>query len=97
MVNFEKGVYGVVNLRNYITDTKGSYFDRVAGKLELLTQEGFGITRAGDHSWAIAVNDDAGKRSVVCMGCEVRSVDLLADGMADSDIPDARTLVLCRK
>lgn len=71
--------YGIVYLKDPIQSHRSqSYICNVMGRLELVQQEEFGITKLSDSSWGILVSHPVhAGRQMYIPGCQIRAVRLL--------------------
>lgn len=67
--------YGTVHLNDGLTTFGNDYVTQVSGQVVLLQAETLGISKAGDHTWAIWVcNPDDRDEGMVIPGCKIRAV-----------------------
>ena len=73
--------YGIVYLKDPIQSHRSAIFIcNVMGRLELVQQEEFGITKLSDSSWGIIVSHpEYSRRLMYIPGCQIRVVRILDD------------------
>lgn len=78
MRKLPENAYGIVYLKDWVpcADSSG-HFGAYLGRLELLQQEEFGITKLSDSSWGIRIFARDAKAEAFVPGCQIRCVELL--------------------
>jgi hypothetical protein len=68
--------WGIVYLRDSLQTAGGRWTTSIAGYLELVQQEEFGITKLSDSSWGMMVRNKNGDHQIYILGCQIRAVEV---------------------